>query len=333
MIQSLSHAPSYRFLRHLWTTAFALAIVSICLLGVVNNTVIAHFGFGIAFTTYGLLTTIHTTAQIFRAAKNYVRVQKLRTRAIGEKFSFPFCFLSFGHEEAPKYYRPHLSSMKNLLGSAGGIFLVDGTSEANRAMVEMFNEQFPYPIGMSLVIPDLPDPGFAVPYTQMNEYHRAYLCTMLQKVVRRNPALRYLCLAQAHGGKREIMYLGMQVAYHVFYSIQGYALTDSDTVMTPDAFLETTYPFIDPEVEAVTGNVSIYNLGKKRGGNFLSRLSCVRYWSAFFWERAAQSMTKSVLCMSGPRWMVRVSTVFKERGGIANINRWKDATFLGEPDN
>ena len=93
-------------------------------------------------------------------------------------------------------------------------------------MVEMFNEQFPYPIGMSLVIPDLPDPGFAVPYTQMNEYHRAYLRTMLQKVVRRNPALRYLCLAQAHGGKREIMYLGMQVAYHVFHHIQGYALTD-----------------------------------------------------------------------------------------------------------
>src|SRR5260370_1278011 len=103
--------------------------------------------------------------------------------------------------------------------------------------------------------------------------------------------------------------------------------------MTSDAFLETTYPFIDPEVEAVTGNVSIYNLGKKQGGNFLSRLSSVRYWSAFFWERAAQSMTKSVLCMSGPRWMVRVSTVFKERDGIANINRWKDATFLGEPDN
>ena len=201
MIQYISRAPSYRFLRGLWTIAFALAIVSICLLGVVNNAVIAQFGFGMAFTTYGLLTTAHTAAQIFRATINYVRVRKLRTRAIEEKFSFPFCFLSFGHEEAPKYYRPHLSSMGNLLGSQGGIFLVDGTSETNRAMVQMFNEQFPYPIGLSLVIPDLPDPGFAVPYTQMNEYHRAYLRTTLQEVSRRNPSLKYLCLAQAHGGK------------------------------------------------------------------------------------------------------------------------------------
>ena len=329
----ITHAPSYRFLRRLWTTAFALAIVAVCLLGVVNNTVIAQFGFGIAFTIYGLLTTAHTTAQICRATINSVLVKKLRKQAMKEHFFFPLCFLSFGHEEAPKYYRPHLASMGQLLGCVGGIFLVDGTSEANLAMVQMFNEQFPHPIGMSLVLPDLPSPGFTVPYSQMDEYHRAYLRKVLQELIGRNQELRYVCLAQAHGGKREIMYLGMQIAHYVFPGIQGYGLTDSDTIMTTDAFLETTYPFVNPEVEAVTGNVAIYNLGKKNGGNLLSRMSNVRYWSAFFWERAAQSMSKSVLCMSGPRWAVRISTVFKERDGMTNIDRWKNATFLGEPDN
>jgi cellulose synthase/poly-beta-1,6-N-acetylglucosamine synthase-like glycosyltransferase len=103
--------------------------------------------------------------------------------------------------------------------------------------------------------------------------------------------------------------------------------------MTEDAFLEMSYLFLDGEVEAVTGNVSIYNIGRRNGGNLLSRLSYVRYWSAFFWERAAQSMSRSVLCMSGPRWMVRISVVFKERDGITNIDRWKEATFLRELDN
>jgi cellulose synthase/poly-beta-1,6-N-acetylglucosamine synthase-like glycosyltransferase len=332
---NITHAPGYRFLRHLWTTTFALAIVSLSLLSATYNpkAKIVTFGFGTAFAAYALLIATHVITQIFRAIINYVRVKKLRKKAIGGNFSFPFCFLSFGHEESPRYYHPHLSSMGNLLGCVGGIFLIDGTSEANRAMVQMFNKQFPYPIGMSLVIPDFPDPGFAVPYAQMNEYHRRYLRTALQEVVRRNPGLKYFCLAQAHGGKREIMYLGMQIAHYLFPHIHGYGLTDSDTVMTEDAFLEAAHLFIDPEVEAVTGNVSIYNIGKEKGGNFLSRLANVQYWNAFFLERAAQSMTKSVLCMSGPRWMVRISTIFKEHDGIANINRWKDATFFGEPDN
>ncbi|GAC1651119.1 MAG: hypothetical protein NVS4B12_21620 [Ktedonobacteraceae bacterium] len=333
MIQKIRQAPSYGFLRRLWTTAFALCIIAISLLGMINNGVLVSLGLGISFTTYGLLTSLHTAAQILRASINYVKVKSLRARAIREQFSFPYCFLSFGHEEAPKYYLPHLESMSNLLGSAGGIFVVDGTSPANRAMVDMFTEKFPYPIGMSFVIPDLPDPGFNVPFTQMHEYHREYLRTTLRTLVQRNPQLKYLCLAQAHGGKREIMYLGMQLAHLIYPQIKAYALTDSDTIMTENAFLETSYLFLDEEVEAVTANVSIYNIGTRNGGNLLSRLAYVRYWSAFFWERAAQSMSKSVLCMSGPRWMVRIPSVFKEREGMTNIDRWKEATFLGELDN
>jgi hyaluronan synthase len=73
---------------------------------------------------------------------------------------------------------------------------------------------------------------------------------------------------------------------------------DSDTsLQDPAALRKLVHTLRDnPRAGAVTGNVYTAN----RNRNLLTRLTALRYWNAFYQERAAQSLFGCVLCCSGP---------------------------------
>jgi len=95
---------------------------------------------------------------------------------------------------------------------------------------------------------------------------------------------------------------------------------DSDGYIYPDAVRELLRPFHDPEVMAVTGHINARN----RDDNWFTKLLDMRYDNAFRVERAAQSVTNTVLVCSGPISMYRQEVV------LSNLEDFVEQTFLGE---
>lgn len=336
--------PSYQSIKKLWTITFAFLICVGCFTGIVDNIVLYKFGLlfkygiGISFTTYGLMVSLHSIVQYIRAFFSYLNVKRQRSKARkaerhGE-FSFPYIVCSYGHKERLDYYERHLRSIRDLddADGKGAWFMIDGNGSGNDEMLNVFDEIFGNE-GFSLDITSI-DPSYTVPYEQMDDYHRQYIIDLLVAVKTNNPHIKYFCLSQPHGGKREIMYLAMEVSRFVYPEIVALGATDSDTVMEKHTYRELKYMFFRNEkVAGVTGDVGILNVGKNAGGNLLSRLSAIRYWNAFNVERASQSLSKSVMCMSGPNYMVRIDALQQELEGVRNIDRWKQNRFLGMLDN
>ena len=73
-------------------------------------------------------------------------------------------------------------------------------------------------------------------------------------------------------------------------------------------------------IGSVCGELSIYN----KYDSFIAFLSNIRYWYAFNLERAYQSFTGEVLCVSGPNGMYKTSILEKV------IEEWKNQMFLGK---
>ena len=78
--------------------------------------------------------------------------------------------------------------------------------------------------------------------------------------------------------------------------------------------------FTDPNIGAICGNLSIYN----KYDSVIAFLTSIRYWYAFHLERAYQSLTGSVLCVSGPIGMYRLSYIEQI------LKDWRGQTFLGK---
>lgn len=95
---------------------------------------------------------------------------------------------------------------------------------------------------------------------------------------------------------------------------------DSDGYIYPDAVRELLKPFHDPKVMGVTGHINARN----RDDNWFTKLLDMRYDNAFRVERAAQSVTNTVLVCSGPISMYRREVVVK------NLDDFENQTFLGE---
>jgi hyaluronan synthase len=95
---------------------------------------------------------------------------------------------------------------------------------------------------------------------------------------------------------------------------------DSDGYIYPDAVRELLKPFYDDEVMAVTGHINARN----RDDNWFTKLLDMRYDNAFRVERAAQSVTNTVLVCSGPISMYRREVI------LDNLDDFENQTFLGE---
>eukprot|EP00814_Leptocylindrus_danicus_P016502 CAMPEP_0116044448 /NCGR_PEP_ID=MMETSP0321-20121206/27004_1 /TAXON_ID=163516 /ORGANISM="Leptocylindrus danicus var. danicus, Strain B650" /LENGTH=677 /DNA_ID=CAMNT_0003525543 /DNA_START=87 /DNA_END=2120 /DNA_ORIENTATION=- len=129
---------------------------------------------------------------------------------------------------------------------------------------------------------------------------------------------QFICLMQAWGGKREVMYTAFKALGE---SVEYVQVCDSDTVLDPCAMLELAWVLdTQPNSGAVGGDVQILN----DGDSFISFLSSLRYWTAFNVERACQSYFGVVSCISGPLGMYRMKVVQEF------LDLWSDQKFLGE---
>ena len=301
-------------IRTYWTITWVVVLLSAVLFSAIDNKTLLPVGLGVSFTIYGAFTTFHKILQFLRAGIAYIRVSQLEQEASRSGYMIPYGILSFGHEEAEHYYRQHLQSIKNMNGQVCTIFLADGKTAANRDMRRWFDETFPPPLGFSLELP------FDAFFSDLHGTQQQYLLNQLGRL---SPRPKYLFIMQAKGGKRKIMYTGIKLATALYPAIGALGFTDSDTVIEPDAFAHLSRLFLRPQIGAVSGYVGILNVGKRQGGSFLSRLSADRYWRAFNIERASQSASGSVMCVSGPLGMYRVSALFRVLGA------WYTSTFLG----
>lgn len=222
--------------------------------------------------------------------------------------------LVVGHKEDPSYYRMCLESIKTIYSQVLHInkiyVIIDGNDPDDMYMVDIFKEIFG-------------DSDFNSMYMNLDEYHTTDE-TIIRNHIISIKNIPFVCITQKHDGKRSAMYTGFQFTLlenNLFHTnIETIFCTDSDTVVDPNCIEEMNKFFENTKVGGVTGNLGIYN----KYDSFIAFLTNIRYWFAFNLERAYQSFSGSVLCISGPIGMYKVSSLEKV------IESWKDQTFLGK---
>jgi len=96
---------------------------------------------------------------------------------------------------------------------------------------------------------------------------------------------------------------------------------DGDTYMDPDAVANAIQVFrVKWNWAAFTGDVRVINASF----NKLTRVTALRYFYAFWYERAAQSGLDQVTCLSGPFLAIRTPIL------NSVLDDWVSQTFLGE---
>ena len=96
---------------------------------------------------------------------------------------------------------------------------------------------------------------------------------------------------------------------------------DSDSFLEPDAVRELVQPFRDPKMGAVSGRTEVQN----KWTNALTKMQAVRYYVAFRFMKAAESVFDAVTCLSGPLACYRKSLVLK------HLDAWLNQKFFGYP--
>lgn len=96
---------------------------------------------------------------------------------------------------------------------------------------------------------------------------------------------------------------------------------DSDSFLEPDAVRELVQPFRDPQMGAVSGRTEVQN----KWTNALTKMQAVRYYVAFRFMKAAESVFDAVTCLSGPLACYRKELVLKY------LDAWLNQKFFGYP--
>ncbi len=97
---------------------------------------------------------------------------------------------------------------------------------------------------------------------------------------------------QTNQGKREAQCSGFRAS-----TGEIIITTDSDTLIYSEGILRLIAPLIAfSNVGAVTGDLRVANDSE----NWLTMLTSLRYWMAFHLERASQSLSGTMTCLSGP---------------------------------
>jgi hyaluronan synthase len=96
---------------------------------------------------------------------------------------------------------------------------------------------------------------------------------------------------------------------------------DSDSFLEPTALREIVQPFRDPKMGAVAGRTEVYN----KWTNLLTKMQAVRYYVAFRFFKAVESIFDAVTCLSGPLACYRKDLVLKY------LEPWCAQTFMGKP--
>ena len=96
---------------------------------------------------------------------------------------------------------------------------------------------------------------------------------------------------------------------------------DSDSFLEPDAIREVVQPFRDPKMGAVSGRTEVQN----KWTNALTKMQAVRYYVAFRFIKAAESVFDGVTCLSGPLACYRKDLVLRY------LDAWLNQKFFGYP--
>lgn len=315
-------------LRAILTFLFALLVLGVMVWAYVEGFQLVTSTYGIiSFGFYGLLLSFHVLVQSFFA---FIEHRRMKARVNPCTFTHTIGFTISAYQEDPVYLRECLESIRALKYPPELlriIMVIDGNTDDDRYMMEMFREVF-----------SDQNPGY---YVWKNNYHTwdptqarqdAELGAVgedgyvLGEDLQRNEVeyliqtKRCVCIMQKWGGKREVMYtafkaLGSSVDYiQVADCLSeprprcgGTFLTtprpllpqvcDSDTKLDPLATVELCKVLeSNPKYGAVGGDVMILNLKD----SYISFMSSLRYWMAFNIERSCQSFFNCVSCISGP---------------------------------
>ena len=96
---------------------------------------------------------------------------------------------------------------------------------------------------------------------------------------------------------------------------------DSDSFLEPNAIREIVQPFRNPKIGAVSGRTEVQN----KWTNALTKMQAVRYYVAFRFMKAAESVFDAVTCLSGPLACYRKALV------LQYLDAWLNQKFFGYP--
>ncbi|XP_038850570.1 hyaluronan synthase 1-like [Salvelinus namaycush] len=314
--------------RAILTFLFALVVLGVMVWAYVQGFQLATSPYGIiSFGFYGLLLGLHVLVQSFFA---FVEHRRMRARSKACTFTKTIGFTISAYQEDPEYLRECLNSIRALKYPPEllrVIMVVDGNSEDDLYMLEMFREVFADQ-----------DPGC---YVWRNNYHtwdptQTQEGGILEVIGPAGDASyglgedpqrrevedlinsrRCVCIMQKWGGKREVMYTAFKA---LGLSVDYIQVCDSDTKLDPLATVELCKVLeSNQKYGAVGGDVMILNLKE----SYISFMSSLRYWMAFNIERSCQSFFNCVSCISGPLGLYRNDLLQQF------LESWYNQKFLG----
>ncbi|XP_055781310.1 hyaluronan synthase 1-like [Salvelinus fontinalis] len=314
--------------RAILTFLFALVVLGVMVWAYVQGFQLATSPYGIiSFGFYGLLLGLHVLVQSFFA---FVEHRRMSARSKACTFTKTIGFTISAYQEDPEYLRECLNSIRALKYPPEllrVIMVVDGNSEDDLYMLEMFREVFADQ-----------DPGC---YVWRNNYHtwdptQTQEGGILEVIGPAGDASyglgedpqrrevedlinsrRCVCIMQKWGGKREVMYTAFKA---LGLSVDYIQVCDSDTKLDPLATVELCKVLeSNQKYGAVGGDVMILNLKE----SYISFMSSLRYWMAFNIERSCQSFFNCVSCISGPLGLYRNDLLQQF------LESWYNQKFLG----
>ncbi|XP_059194465.1 hyaluronan synthase 1 [Centropristis striata] len=313
--------------RAVLTFAFALLVLGVMVWAYVDGFQLVTSMYGIiSFGFYGLLLSLHVLVQSFFA---FIEHRRMKARTEPCSFTKTIGFTISAFQEDPVYLRECLNSIRALNYPPELlriIMVIDGNSDDDKYMMEMFREVFADQ-----------DPGCLV---WKNNYH-TWDPTQVQQdveaeigpggdadyIVGEDPqrkeverliqSKQCVCIMQKWGGKREVMYTAFKA---LGSSVDYIQVCDSDTKLDTLATVELV-KVLESNLKygAVGGDVMILNLKD----SYISFMSSLRYWMAFNIERSCQSFFNCVSCISGPLGLYRNDLLQQF------LESWYNQTFLG----
>ena len=215
-----------------------------------------------------------------------------------------------GYRKDPIFFKDCLQSVLLLdMQNINKIFIViDGQSDDDKYMVDIFNEVFDHKIYYNLNLEKLlhnltPDEQLDI-YNKIAEY-------------------KYICITQPHDGKRNVMYTAFKLSLiesKINPLLNAMFSSDSDTVLVRNTIAELYKCLKYDKVGAVSGELTIFN----KNNSLVAFLQHLRYWFAFNLERGYQSYNKCVLYVSGPIGLYSLLAI------EPILDEWKNQTFLNQ---
>ncbi|XP_032084142.1 hyaluronan synthase 1-like [Thamnophis elegans] len=315
--------------RRVITIGFALLILSVLAWAYIQGIQLVSDQYHImAFGLYGAFLTFHLIIQSFFA---FLEHKRMRRNSLSCSYTKSVALTISAYQEDPAYLRECLQSVKATLYPPEKlriIMVVDGNSNEDRYMMDMFREVFAGEDMGTFVWennyhhqPQLDmengDGGYhsgdePSQYTEIDMEHPGQL--VVEELIRTK---RCVCIMQKWGGKREVMYTAFKALGN---SVDYVQVCDSDTKLEPEATVELVKVLESNErYGAVGGDVRILNLSD----SYISFMSSLRYWMAFNIERACQSYFNCVSCISGPLGLYRNDLLQQF------LESWYNQKFLG----